>query len=223
MIVQIYAMVTVEDAIAVAKAGADHVGFLVDREGPTVVSASLGRKICRALPQKKRVMMPICEGAEEVISLARAVKPDMIHMSQERLEVKDLEEMRKALPGIEFMRSVSVDGGSAIERALEAERYFDYILLDSPGTPLRVKGFIGSAGKAHDWGISREIVEKAHKPVILAGGLNPENVGDAVKMVRPYGVDACTALDLNEEGRKDIEKVRLFVKKAREAAKEIEL
>lgn len=221
MIIQVYAMVAVEDAIAVAEAGVDHVGFLVGMEGPTVISTSLAREICRALPQRKKVMMPICKDAEEVISLAREVKPDIIHMSQDHLKIEDLEKIKKALPGMELMRSIAVDGESAIDRALSAEKYFDYILLDSPGTPLRVKGFIGSAGKPHDWRISKRIVERAHKPVILAGGLRPENVGDAIRLVKPYGVDACTALDLNEEGRKNLERVRSFIKRAREAAKEV--
>ena len=220
MIVQVYAMVDIEDAVEVAKAGADNIGFLVGKGGPTVVSASLGREICRALPQKKRVMMPICERMEDIISMVRAVGPDAVHLSQERIEAGDAELLRRSLPGVELMRSIAVDGEGAISRALEAERYFDCILLDSPGVPLRVKGFIGSAGKPHDWSISRKIVEMVKKPVILAGGLSPENVSEAIRTVRPYGVDACTSLDLNEEGRKDIEKVRLFVKKAREAADE---
>jgi Phosphoribosylanthranilate isomerase len=79
-----------------------------------------------------------------------------------------------------------------------------------------VKGHIGSTGKPHDWSISKEIVKNSSIPVILSGGLSPENVGEAIRTVKPDGVDACTSLDMNSEGRKDVEKVRRFIENARE-------
>jgi len=223
MIIQIYAMVSLDDARRMAELGVDHIGFLVgEKEGNTVISRDLAKRICEALPNKTKVMMPILDLmmpmrdlTKKIIELAKEIKPDILHISSESFGVEELEEIKRALPEIKLMRSIAVDDEDAIECAAEIERFCDYFLLDSPGEPLRVKGYIGSTGKPHDWSISREIVKNSSIPVILSGGLSPENVGEAIRTVKPDGVDACTSLDMNSEGRKDVEKVREFIENAR--------
>ncbi len=76
-------------------------------------------------------------------------------------------------------------------------------------------GASGATGKTHEWGISRELRALSPKPLILAGGLNPENVREAIETVRPAAVDAHTGVE-DAEGRKDPAKVRAFVAAARE-------
>jgi len=73
---------------------------------------------------------------------------------------------------------------------------------------------IGITGKVHDWTVSRKIVEQSKRPVILAGGLNPDNVAAAIKAVQPWAVDSCTGTDVCR-GKKDLAKVAAFVKAAR--------
>ena len=91
------------------------------------------------------------------------------------------------------------------------QKYADYLLLDTvmPGR----KG-IGAIGLPHDWNISKKIVEDAKIPVILAGGLGPDNVEEAIRKVRPFGVDSLTKTSVKDENgkllHKDIEKVRQF-------------
>ncbi len=77
-------------------------------------------------------------------------------------------------------------------------------------------GASGATGKTHDWAVSRRLVELSPRPVILAGGLTPENVGAAIEAVRPAGVDSHTGVE-DETGRKDPGRVRAFVEKAGEA------
>jgi len=81
-------------------------------------------------------------------------------------------------------------------------------------------GATGATGKTHDWEISHRIVQSSPKPVILAGGLDPDNVYRAIQHVRPAGVDVHTGVeDLN--GFKDKEKVQQFISRARQAFKKI--
>jgi phosphoribosylanthranilate isomerase len=77
-------------------------------------------------------------------------------------------------------------------------------------------GACGATGKTHDWSVSSTLVKMASKPVILAGGLTPQNVAEGIATVRPVGVDAHTGVE-GADGRKDRAKVRAFVRAARQA------
>jgi phosphoribosylanthranilate isomerase len=90
----------------------------------------------------------------------------------------------------------------------------DLLLLDSY-RPL--DRHIGALGTTHDWSISRRIVELVRVPVILAGGLGPENVADAIRRVRPAGVDSKTKTDREGSHAKDLDRVRRFHQAARAA------
>lgn len=90
-------------------------------------------------------------------------------------------------------------------------RYVNAFITDSydPDT-----GASGATGRTHDWRISRRLVEMSRRPVILAGGLNPENVRRAIVEVKPYGVDSHTGVE-DDSGRKCREKVEKFLAEAR--------
>jgi phosphoribosylanthranilate isomerase len=115
------------------------------------------------------------------------------------------------------MRSVPVSGEDSVAMARSYEGIADLLLLDSyrPGDRQ-----IGALGVAHDWKISRRIVEAVRIPVILAGGLGPDNVAEAIRMVRPAGVDSKTMTDLKGSNAKDIARVRRFHELALAAAQE---
>ncbi len=103
---------------------------------------------------------------------------------------------------------VSNDRDACVERAKAYEDVVDAILLDTiAGRQL------GGTGKKHDWRISRAIVEELDTPVILAGGLTPENVADAIAEVRPYAVDVSSGVE-REPGHKDAVKVKRFIEAA---------
>ncbi|MBU6473732.1 MAG: phosphoribosylanthranilate isomerase, partial [Alphaproteobacteria bacterium] len=95
-------------------------------------------------------------------------------------------------------------------------RLADYLILDSGSTKSPVTG---ATGQPHDWNISARIVAESPVPVVLAGGLSPENVAEAVRIVRPWAVDSFTRTDRpGQRGVKDPERVRAFARNARAAA-----
>ena len=130
-------------------------------------------------------------------------------------------ELRVLHPGLEVIKSLVVRDDNLAEleaRAAAFAPHVDGFITDTfdPAT-----GASGATGKTHDWAISRRLVELSPRPVILAGGLTPENVARAIEAVRPAGVDAHTGVE-DEHGRKDLERVRAFVHNAGEAFAELE-
>ena len=122
-----------------------------------------------------------------------------------------------------MMRSVPVVGAESIDIARGYEDVADFLLLDSYRA---ADGQIGALGVTHDWSISRQIVVRVRTPVILAGGLGPDNVAEAIRVVRPAGVDSKTKTDVGDTHAKDLEKVRLFAscgKRGRPASMGLEL
>jgi phosphoribosylanthranilate isomerase len=86
------------------------------------------------------------------------------------------------------------------------------VLLDAHS-----EGAYGGTGKRIDWDLAAEIVQRSDRPVMLAGGLTPENVADAIRRVRPYAVDVSSGIEGNTPGIKDVQKLRDFVAAVREA------
>lgn len=101
--------------------------------------------------------------------------------------------IRKAHPDVRIMQVIHVEDERAIEQARDVAAQVDIILLDS-GKPSAPERTLGGTGDVHDWSVSRQIVETVGRPVFLAGGLDPYNVRDAVRAVRPFGVDLCSGL-----------------------------
>lgn len=102
-------------------------------------------------------------------------------------------ELRRALPGVRILQVVHVEGPASLDEAMEATEGADYLLLDS-GRPGAAVAELGGTGRVHDWSVSARIVERSTVPVLLAGGLRPDNVAEAVAAVRPFGVDVCSGL-----------------------------
>jgi phosphoribosylanthranilate isomerase len=100
-------------------------------------------------------------------------------------------------------------------RELEVAPHVNAILLDSGNPSLAVKE-LGGTGRRHDWAVSRRIREAVDVPVYLAGGLRPENAGEAVRTVGPFGLDVCSGLRTG--GRLDAAKVEAFMGEVRHAA-----
>lgn len=221
MIVQIYGILTPEDARMVAELGADHIGVVVGRHGltPDEVDFATARRIFAAVPASTvKVALTIATDLDEIEAMARAVQPDILHLSTdlEALDLAALRELRTRLPGLPLMRAIPVSGPEAVDAALAFQEVSDYLLLDTKDPETAV---VGATGRTHDWAVSRQIVERTRVPVILAGGLSPENVAEAIRIVRPWGVDSNT--HTNRPGlpiRKDPERVRQFIEAVRRAA-----
>lgn len=107
--------------------------------------------------------------------------------------------LRRAHPGLRLIQVVHVEDEGAVDIARRAGEDVDVILLDS-GKPSAAVRTLGGTGDVHDWRVSRRVVETCGRPVLLAGGLNPDNVVEAVRMVQPFGVDICSGLRDKERG-----------------------
>lgn len=140
---------------------------------------------------------------------ARELRPSIIHLgaSADLLSPADVGELKNRLPRTSIMRSVPVAGPESITVAQSYDGVANFILLDSYRA---LDNQIGALGVTHDWRVSRRIVELVHIPVILAGGLGPDNVRDAIRTVRPAGVDSKTKTDRDGSHAKDIDRVRRF-------------
>jgi phosphoribosylanthranilate isomerase len=125
----------------------------------------------------------------------------------DRLTDGTYQELRTALPGVHIVQVIHVTGEEALQEAQMVAPQVDALVLDSGSRDLRHKQ-LGGTGQTHDWHISSRICRAVEVPVFLAGGLNPLNVADAIRLVRPYGVDLCTGV--RTDGRLDEEKMRAF-------------
>jgi phosphoribosylanthranilate isomerase len=221
MIVQIYTMQTPDEARAVVACGVDHIGVTPSNRGlPGEVDVAAARAICEAVGGAAvTVAISVESDLDAIVAMVQAVRPDMLHLCglPGAVPPDAVRALRARLPGARLMQAISVAGPEAIQAARAYEDVADCLILDTQAPNI---GGIGASGATHDWTISRAIVQQTRLPVILAGGLSPENVADAIRAVRPWGVDSLTHTNhpLPDGGfRKDFARVRQFVEAARGA------
>jgi phosphoribosylanthranilate isomerase len=123
------------------------------------------------------------------------------------ISISTYKQLRAELPGIGLVQVIHVSGEESINEAVAVSEFVDAILLDSGNQKLAVKE-LGGTGRTHDWSVSKRIVEAVNVPVYLAGGLKPENVAEAIRHVRPFGVDLCSGV--RTDGKLDEEKLAAF-------------
>jgi len=220
MKIQIYTMQTPEEAVAVARCGVDHLGVTPSARGlPGEVDTATAQAIFAALPAGAvKVALSVADDLEAIVAMVRAVRPDILHLCGLRGAVppEAVQRLRRYLPGVQIMQAISVAGPEALDDARSYHAVADYLLLDTQAPDI---GGIGASGATHDWAISRAIVAASPIPVILAGGLSPENVAAAIRAVQPWGVDSLTHTNrpLPEGGfRKDLDRVQTFVAATRQ-------
>jgi phosphoribosylanthranilate isomerase len=212
MAVQIYSMTSIADAIATAAAGADLIGVVVAEPG--IVAEGVGFDLAREImavvrPRARGVALSLADDRDEICAMVESVRPDVLHLAAREIEPEDCAWIRDRIAPVRLLRAIAVRAGETLAEAAAHQECADYLMLDSGA-----KGgkFAGARGETHDWAISREIVKRSKIPVILAGGLTAENVGEAIATVRPWGVDSFTHTDVpGNRGRKDAARVRAFI------------
>jgi phosphoribosylanthranilate isomerase len=164
-------------------------------------------------PFVSAVLVTHGQDAEEILGLAAHVAADTIQVHG-LVTIDTLARVFERAQGRRIVRTVHVLGSDAVDRALEIADVCDAVLLDS-----RTSDRLGGTGRTHDWSISRRVTDvlRGHgRAVILAGGLCPENVGDAVRAVRPFAVDVNSGVE-DSRGDKVPERCGAFVSVARDA------
>jgi phosphoribosylanthranilate isomerase len=215
--VKICGITTLEDARQAIALGADALGFLVGKVHPSTggfITAEKAREIIENLPPFcSTVLVTHLSRPREVLDTARAMAVNTIQLHGDT-SPKEALEIQAALPSVKLYRVIHVFDEGAVSEAKAFEGAVDGIILD---TAVKETGQVGGTGKTHDWGISRKIVEEVSLPVILAGGLTPENVREAIERVGPYAVDVHSGVT-HPGGGKDYERMKSFIERAKSVA-----
>lgn len=215
MKIQIYTMQTIAEAQAVVALGVDHIGITPGNYGlPGEVDFATAGAIVDAVGNSAvSVALSVESNLDAIETMVQVVRPDILHLCglENTLLPDAVRTLRERLPNLAIMQAVSVAGPEAVEVAMAYQDVADYLILDTQA--LDIAG-IGASGETHDWDISREIVRQVQIPVILAGGLSPENVAEAISVVQPWAVDSLTHTNRPLPGggfRKDLDRIRQFV------------
>lgn len=189
--------------VAVA-AGADAVGFVVEISRS---KRSIGREEARALieglpPFVSSVIVVEPESVAEAAKLALDTGADVIQVN-DTLSFEELKDLREKVP-LKLVATIPAKPGM-LDEARSLAKVADALLLDSFDG-----GKLGGTGTVHDWDLSADLVKNIDVPVILAGGLKPENVAEAIKTVRPYAVDVSSGVET--DGEKDPKKIEAFLR-----------
>lgn len=218
MIIQIYTIQSKTEALELVNLGVDNIGLTPASIGlPGEISADLAKDIFENVKAKHNIALSVSNKISEIVEMCLFVKPDVLHLCGEPGNLSDEEinlirtKISSEIPNIKIMQAVSVDNWDAVDVAIKYSKLADFLILDT--STKDVEG-IGASGAIHDWNISKTIVDSVSIPVILAGGLSPDNVSDAIARVKPWGVDSLTHTNkYNIDGSfvKDLSKVNQFI------------
>ena len=210
-IIKVCGIQNTTEALGAVNAGANTIGMLIgvpDNVRDRILPET-ARDITESIPHGVRtVMVTHLLHIPEIVEIARFTGVNSIQIHND-LSPKGMKKLRDYLPEVELIKAVHIQDETAIDKAKEYESHSDMLLLDS-----RTGELIGGTGLTHDWNISRKIVKSVSIPVILAGGLKPDNVEEAIKKVKPAGIDANSGLE-HEDGSKDFEKIKVFADKGK--------
>ncbi len=251
MIVQIYEIQTPAEAEVLIEDGVDHIGSVVlsAREWQNEKLLETVRRVQAS--GKTSSLIPLFSDTDDIRRVLDYYRPDIVHFCEilvldgkQKGNCNDLLAVQKKIrgeyPDIKIMRSIPIgrpgqtDDIPTLALAARFEPLSDYFLTDTlllPETTLSgkqpVDGFVGITGQTCDWQVARALVDHSRIPVILAGGLSPENVSAGIATVAPAGVDSCTATNQRDvkghtiRFQKDRARVREFVQAARRGQKSI--
>ncbi|HOJ00216.1 MAG TPA: phosphoribosylanthranilate isomerase [Anaerolineaceae bacterium] len=224
MIIQIYAFTDVDTALKAAEFGVNHIGFVAGKYGevPAELTFREAREIAAALPpQATAVALTMATEVDEILRMVEQVNPHIVHISSDLddVDVETMRELRSRLDkNIRLMKAIPVEDETSVQVAQQYAAVSDLLLLDT-----KRSGFpgVGATGFTHDWNISKQIVETAGVPVILAGGLTPQNVAAAIATTHPWGVDSNTSTNVpGSNTDKDLQRIADFVKAVRSGENE---
>ena len=182
-----------KEAALALNAGANAIGLVAEMpSGPGPIADTDIAHIIAAFPDALTVLLTSRTETDPLIAHVRTCRPRAVQLV-DYVTPATTTALRKAMPDVQIFQVIHVAGEADIARAQTLAETADFLLLDS-GAPDKAIKELGGTGRTHNWAISRQIVAQSPVPVWLAGGLNPDNVADAIKAVRPHGVDVCSGL-----------------------------
>jgi phosphoribosylanthranilate isomerase len=213
--VKICCIGSVQEAAMAVEAGASALGLVSHMpSGPGVISDELIGEIAATVPPAiGTFLLTSRQSVREIVAQQRSCRTNTIQIC-DHLTTGTHRELKQALPGIAVVQVIHVTGPESVEEATRVASSVDAVLLDSGNQKLAVKE-LGGTGKTHDWSLSRTIREQVGIPLFLAGGLTPENVGQAIEEVGPFGVDVCSGV--RTDGMLEAAKLKRFFSAVRGA------
>lgn len=210
--IKICGITNIDDAKSISELRADAVGFVLSANGPRRVEAITAYRIIEALRtgENKISMVGVFVNEEigRVLNDYRNLRLDYIQLSGDE-DMDYLKDLKEKAKDIKIIKSIRIKNKSESYRAKinkkvdKLKEYADFILMDSYS-----KNVYGGTGVSFNWDIVKDYYREI--PVILSGGLDAENVRQAVDIVKPFGVDASSKLEIYP-GKKDIDKVTKFI------------
>jgi phosphoribosylanthranilate isomerase len=192
--VKVCCIQSVDEAWMAIDAGASALGFVSAMpSGPGVIPEGLIAEIARQLPPPiATFLLTSRRDVPGIVAQQRRTRVNTLQLC-DRLQHGTHAELRERLPGVAVIQVVHVTSEEALGEAEAVAGDVDAILLDTGNPTARLKE-LGGTGRTHDWAVSRRIRETVPVPVFLAGGLRPDNVAEAVRVVQPFAVDVCSGL-----------------------------
>ncbi|MCS7044881.1 MAG: phosphoribosylanthranilate isomerase [Gemmataceae bacterium] len=210
MIVKICGVTSVADALAAAESGADLIGLNFFERSPRCVAAATAAAIVAALPASVRAVgVSVQEDWDIIAQRARRLKLALVQVHGDQLEPCPYPDLAW-IPAFAIRDAASLRAVEAFLERCPADRLPTAILVDA-----YVAGAYGGTGRPAPWPLLADW--RPSVPVLLAGGLNADNVAAAVAMVRPWGVDVASGVEVRP-GVKALDKMQRFVAAARAAA-----
>ncbi|MDP2037862.1 MAG: phosphoribosylanthranilate isomerase [Ignavibacteria bacterium] len=214
-LIQIAGVIDKEEAKLLMELGVDYLGFplrlpvnqedLTEEEAFEVIKAI-------TLPHQS-VLITYLNKADEIISFCDKLNVKIVQLHGD-ISLDELVKTKTLCPDLEIIKSLVVANDNYDKLVKIVETFSPWVDAFITDTFDPVTGAEGATGKTHDWSISKKLVELSPKPVIIAGGLNPKNVKQAILEIKPAGVDAHTGVEL-PNGRKSEELVRAFVEESK--------
>jgi Phosphoribosylanthranilate isomerase len=206
------------DALLAIEKGADAIGFVMGGRVLPVEVEPLAQHVREAIKKFPEgidsFVVTHLFSADDILSLANYVNSTGIQISED-IPLEEVIKIRNSTDKKIIKTIVSNDPEAKVKQKLY-EPYCDYFLLDS-----RYGGYTGGTGVTNSWEACKELIDLTDKPVFIAGGLDPENVSDAIKITNPYGVDVSTGISCYgsnylKKDRKDPNKIERFIKISKE-------
>ena len=211
--IKICCISSIKEANTAIELGADAIGLVAKMpSGPGPIDDELIRLIAQSAPPLIGTFLLTSEtSADEIIKHHHRTRTNTIQIV-DQLSLGTYSQIKEALPSVKIVQVIHVIDSNSVDLAIKLSDCVDALLLDSGNPNLQIKE-LGGTGRVHNWNLSRQIRDNAKCPVILAGGLKPENVRQAIEEVQPYAIDVCSGVRTN--GVLDINKLGSFVRNAR--------
>lgn len=211
--VKICCISSIKEAELAIRCGASALGLVSEMpSGPGVISEELIAKITATIPPGVgSFLLTSKQDTSSIIDQQQRCGVNTIQLC-DRLTEGSYDDLHNAMPGVKIVQVIHVKGDETLLEVQQIAYNIDGILLDSGNQSLPIKE-LGGTGRTHDWDVSNKICNSVQIPVFLAGGLKPANVKEAIRQVRPYGVDLCSGV--RTSGKLDESKLRAFFNEVR--------